>query len=91
MVIRLAYGVTQTCFLNGTSHIGEDSVTTCSLLADTMRWRPSLLYRLSINRHRCMTCHGRAEVWYVLQRRVSYVNLCDEANTKLVSFCGTFV
>jgi len=54
MVIRLAYGVTQTCFLNGTSHIGEDSVTTCSLLADTMRWRPSFLYRLSTNCHRCM-------------------------------------
>jgi hypothetical protein len=75
MVIRLAYDMIQPCVLNGTLHTGDDSITTCSLLADTMRWRPSLLYRLSISSQRRMMCHRRAEVWQVLQRRVRLCKL----------------
>ena len=83
MVIRLAYDMTQPCFLKGSSHTGDVLGTTCSLLADTMRWRPSLLYRLSIS---LSQMYGVSQKDRFYSAVLGYVHFSEEANTKLVSF-----
>jgi hypothetical protein len=91
MAIRLAYDMTQPFVLNGTSHGGDDTITMCPRLADTMRWRPSMLYRLPLSRHRCMICHRRRNYEGLHSAVLGYVSMshsfCSLSYDRSVASC----
>jgi len=55
MATLLAYDTTQPFVSNGTGHEEDDKVTICSWRFDKIRWRLSMLGRLSVSRKHTAT------------------------------------
>jgi len=86
MAMRLAYGATQPCVSNGTPHAVDDTVTTCLRLIYGLRWRLSLLCRLSLSRKHIATESGNFMGFQIAL--LIYASTSEEVNSKFVELFG---
>jgi hypothetical protein len=86
MMIGWAYDMTLPLVSNGTSHTEDETIMICSQLADTVRWRISILFRLLLS-HEHITadvCHRRQKYRGLYSAVITW----EEADTELVGYLG---